>query len=166
MSDAAFIADPAAPSGVRLRQAGREDAPAVAGAVAELLRELGASPAPARALEEAARSVAGNEDVGVMLVAEDTERRIVGLLGCSWQIAVRVPGRYGLIQELWVARDWRNRAIGHELVDALVDLARERGIGRIEVGLPGEGFVQLEATRAFYLENGFGPVGTRMRRLV
>jgi GNAT superfamily N-acetyltransferase len=169
VSEVAFTPDPAPDSpasGWNLRQARLEDVPAVASAVAELLGELSAYPDSAQALEGAAQSIIEDENAGILILAQAGDGQIVGLLGCSWQIAVRVPGRYGLIQELWVAPAWRGRAVGRDLLAAVVDLAQQLEIGRIEVGLPSERFAGLTATRDFYLANGFTAIGTRMRRLV
>ena len=58
------------------------------------------------------------------------------------------------------------RAIGHDLIDALCELAAERGVGRLEVGLPKESFERIGATEAFYRANGFSHLGPRMRRLL
>jgi GNAT superfamily N-acetyltransferase len=89
---------------------------------------------------------------------------IVGVLGASWQTAIHVPGRYALIQDLWVHPSWRGRAIGSGLLAALLRIARGLRIARAEVGLPREGYARLSATEAFYLDHGFTPLGTRMRR--
>lgn len=153
------------PGSCSVRLATREDLPAIAVAVCALLLELGGEPSPQPALHEAARALLDEPRAGALLVA-DADGVVVGFLGASWQLAVRVPGRYGLIQELWVHPDWRSRALGGELISALCELALESGIERIEVGLPGERFAQLEATEAFYRVNGFATLGTRMRRLL
>ena len=152
-------------SGRRVRTASRGDVPAVAAAVRELLVELGGKPAPKAALEEAARALIDNPDAGTLLVAEH-EGEIAGVLGVSWQIAIRVPGRYGLIQELWVRPDLRCHEIGGDLIVALLELAHARNIARLEVGLPSERYPHLAATEAFYLNNGFTTIGLRMRRLL
>jgi GNAT superfamily N-acetyltransferase len=89
---------------------------------------------------------------------------ILGVLGASWQSAIHVAGRYALIQDLWVHRAWRGSGVGGGLLAALFERARERGIGRVEVGLPRASFAGLEATEAFYRANGFTALGTRMRR--
>ncbi len=146
-----------------IRRASAPDASAVAAAVCELLIELGAKPAPTERMEQAARTLVDDPDAGAVLLA-DAQGEVVGVLGTSWQSAIRVPGRYGLIQELWVRPGWRSRAVGAELLEALCTLARAQGIGRIEVGLPGEGFSHLAATEAFYLNNEFKRNGLRMRR--
>jgi GNAT superfamily N-acetyltransferase len=155
---------PASRANWRVRPARREDLPAIGQAVNELLLELGGRPFSPLGLHDAARAVIDDAAAGVLLLAEADDGQIVGLLGASWQIAVRIPGRYGLIQELWVHREWRGRTIGRELLAALGGLARARGIERIEVGLPGERFEGLAETEGFYRTNGFTAIGMRMRR--
>ena len=94
---------------------------------------------------------------GALLVAE-ADGALVGVLGASWQTAIHVPGRYALIQDLWVHRAWRSRAIGAELLAALCELARERALARVEVGLPRESFAQLAR------DGGLLPQPTASRR--
>jgi GNAT superfamily N-acetyltransferase len=148
-----------------VRAATVDDAPAVASAVEELLIELGGERPSPTALEEGARRLAEDPSAGALLVAED-EGRVVGILAASWQYAIHVPGRYGTIQDLWVHPDWRSRALGRELVLALVREAADVGVPRLEVGLPQESFAGLDATERFYRENDFTPLGPRMRRLL
>jgi GNAT superfamily N-acetyltransferase len=148
-----------------VRLASARDVPAVASAVAELLRELGSTPPPLPAMETAARGLLDDPLVGALFVA-DGGGTIVGVLAASWQSAMHVPGRYALIQDLWVHPAWRSGGVGAGLLAALSERARERGFARVEVGLPGERFVGLAATEAFYLANGFTPLGLRMRRVI
>jgi branched-chain amino acid aminotransferase len=148
-----------------VRRAGPQDVGGIAAAVRELLFELGGKPAPSQELQAAARALIEDESAGALFVA-DCAGKVVGFLGVSWQQAVRIPGRYGLIQELWVHPAWRSQAIGAELLRALADTARADGVLRIEVGLPSERFPGVEATKAFYEANGFTPIGLRMRFLV
>lgn len=147
----------------RVRPAVHADVPALALAVRELLIELGGSPTLPAALEDAARALIDDEEAGALLVAENYGE-LVGVLGVSWQTAVRVPGRYGLIQEFWVHPSWRGRTIGGDLMVALFELTRQRGVTQLEVGLPSERFPHLAATEAFYVNSGFTTIGTRMRR--
>lgn len=149
----------------RIRAATAADAPGVAAAIEALLIELGGERPAATAVQEAARTLAADPEAGTLLVAE-SEEEIVGVLAASWQFAIHVPGRYGTIQDLWVHPEWRSRALGRELILALVREAGEAGVPRLEVGLPQEGFSQLAATERFYRENGFTPLGPRMRRLL
>jgi len=146
-------------------RAGHADTLGVVVAAQELLLELGATPPPAQALAQTVRELLDDDGAGALLVAR-TDRDVIGLLGASWQLAIHVPGQYATIQDLWVHPAWRSRSVGRELVTALVDACRARGITRIEVGLPRDGFRALEATEAFYLDNGFTPLGPRMRRVL
>lgn len=145
-----------------VRSARAGDAGAVADAVAALLEELGGR-RPVRAeLEAEVAALLADERVGELLVAEE-DGAIVGVLAASWQRAIHVPGPYATIQDLWVEREWRSRGIGAELVAALAARARERGVARLEVGLPREDFPALEQTEAFYRGAGFEHLGPRMR---
>jgi GNAT superfamily N-acetyltransferase len=148
-----------------VRAAGDEDVRGVVAAVSALLLEIGGKPPAAEAMTATARSLLADGDAGVLLVAEAGDT-LVGVLGASWQTAIHVPGRYALIQDLWVHPAWRSRAIGADLLGALIDLAAGRQIMRIEVGLPQQSFAALDATESFYRSNGFTPLGSRMRRLL
>lgn len=148
-----------------VRLATPADVAHVAAAVAELLLELGGTPPDRAAMQSAAHALLDDRDAGTVLVA-DTHAKLVGVLAASWQTAIHVPGRYGLIQDLWVHPSWRSNEIGAALLVALFELARATGIGRIEVGLPREGFAGIDATTAFYGRNGFQALGPRMRRVL
>lgn len=171
MSEAAGVqpAEPSQPAAAvqpsaRVRAARPDDVGAVAEGIEELLVELGGERPPRAELEAATRELTEDPGTGALLVA-DADGEIVGVLAASWQLAVHVPGRYGTVQDLWVSPEWRSRAIGRDLLEALFALARERGIPRVEVGLPQDSFAAIEATRSFYLANGFKPLGPRMRWL-
>jgi GNAT superfamily N-acetyltransferase len=151
--------------GVEVRPARSDEAGAVARAVHELLLELGGSPSSLTAMEDAARTLLTSPVAGIALVAE-VENELVGILAASWQVAIHVPGSYALIQDLWVHPAWRSRTIGRDLVAALVEAARAKGMERVEVGLPRERFAGFPATEAFYLGNGFEHLGPRMRRVL
>jgi branched-chain amino acid aminotransferase len=148
-----------------VRKATPGDVPAAAHAVGELLDELGGRRPSAAELEEEARALVAEPGVGELLIAE-AGGELVGVLAASYGRAMHVPGRYLVIQDLWVHPDWRSRTIGADLLAAIDEVAREEGLARIEVGLPQETFVGIRATEAFYLGNGFASLGIRMRRLL
>jgi len=149
----------------RVRAAEPRDVQAIVVAVSRLLVELaGAAPPPA-AMEATAAELIGDGVAGAVLVAE-AEGELVGVLAASWQTAIHVPGRYASIQDLWVDEAWRSQAIGAALIAALCRLARERGVGRLEVGLPREHFAGIAATTTFYQRQGFTALGPRMRKLL
>jgi branched-chain amino acid aminotransferase len=148
---------------LRVRPAGDGDVAVAAAAVGALLEELGGEVPPAVELETATRALVERPETGTLLVAE-AGGEVVGVLAASWVHAVHVPGRYGVIQDLWVHPDFRSRAVGRELVESYAALAREAGAARLEVGLPKESFERIAATERFYIANEFASLGIRMRR--
>jgi GNAT superfamily N-acetyltransferase len=162
---------PAAAPGVggwEVRPARTDDVPAVAAAVAALLEEIGGTPPATRAIESEARAHVEDPGLGIVLVAAATsgDDGVVGVLTASWARAIQVAGRLLTIEVLWTRREWRDRGVGAGLVDAVAAAAAAEGAGRVEVGLPREGFPALRATERFYLANGFERLGPRMRRAV
>lgn len=149
----------------RVRAATSNDVAGVADGIERLLVELGGERPDRGELEAATRALVDDPSLGSLIVAEADEGQIVGVCATSWQHAVHVPGRYGTLQDLWVDPEWRSRAVGRALLEALFAHAREEGLPRIEVGLPQDSFAAIEATRSFYLANGFKPLGPRMRWL-
>jgi GNAT superfamily N-acetyltransferase len=146
-----------------VRPARAQDLKVVVSALSALLNELGAVPPELAAMQAAAGALLESERTGVLLVA-DVGGQLVGVLAASWQVAIHVPGRYALIQDIWVDPAWRSQAVGHSLLQAFAELARAQGVRRIEVGLPREHFVGLAATDAFYRREGFTTLGSRMQR--
>jgi GNAT superfamily N-acetyltransferase len=154
----------AAPSW-QVRPAWAEDVPEIAAAVGELLLELGGTPPDISALTAVTRAVLDEPEDGTLLVAE-ADGALVGVLAASMQTAIHAPGRYVLIQDLWVHPAWRSMAIGSALLVALLVVARTQQLECVEVGLPRSRFARLQDTEAFYTRNGFTPLGPRMRRVL
>ncbi len=158
----------ASATSTRVRAATPADLPALVAAVGELLSELGSRPPRTSEMLETAQALLEDPRSGALLVAEaDGEGAgVIGVLSASYQLALHVPGRYVLIQDLWVHPSWRGRAVGGELLAALFELARRQGMARAEVGLPREGFAGIRATEGFYAHSGFEHLGARMRRIL
>jgi GNAT superfamily N-acetyltransferase len=188
MTGAATHRPAAAPgtSGWQVRRARPSDAAAVATGVAALLCELGATPPSHAAIEAEVHAHIDDPSLGIVLLATATAApaeasshfgadsapdcelagggRLVGVLTASWARAIQVPGRMLTIEVLWTRREWRGRAVGAGLIDALEPIALDAGAARVEVGLPRESFDAIRATERFYLANGFERLGPRMRR--
>jgi GNAT superfamily N-acetyltransferase len=148
-----------------VRPASENDVAATVAAVSELLLEIGGTPPDSAAMQAVTRALLQDPEAGKLLVAE-ADGTLIGVLAATWQTAIHVPGRYGLIQDLWVAPVWRSSDIGTALVEAFAGVAREQRVARIEVGLPKPSFTGIAATEAFYARNGFDVHGTRMRMLL
>jgi GNAT superfamily N-acetyltransferase len=162
-ADAALAPALASSESWEICTAGYDDVEAVVAGVRSLLLELGGTSPAEPAMRAAVRSLLDDPSSGLVLVAR-TQAALVGLLAASWGTAIHVPGAYALIQDLWVDPAWRSQAVGSALVAALFELARERRVERVEVGLPRESFARFAATEAFYLRHGFVANGPRMRR--
>jgi GNAT superfamily N-acetyltransferase len=153
----------------RVRAATHEDLPAIVAAVGDLLIELGSRPPRSSEMLQTAQALLEEPRCGALLLAEaDAENgvAVVGVLSASYQLALHVPGRYALIQDLWVHSSRRGRSVGRALLAALFELARGQGMARVEVGLPRESFEGIRATEGFYVHNGFEHLGARMRRIL
>jgi GNAT superfamily N-acetyltransferase len=187
MSEAATHSPATSPgtSGWEVRPARPEDAAAVATGVAALLCELGATPPSHASIEAEAKAHIEDPSLGIVLIATaapaaeasshlvpDTGTNceltggaeLVGVLTASWARAIQVPGRTLTIEVLWTRREWRGRAVGAGLIEALAPIAIDEGAARVEVGLPRESFDAIRATERFYLANGFERLGPRMRK--
>lgn len=146
-----------------VRLAGEGDCDALAAGVRRLLIELGAQAPSEHSMRASAARLLSDPHAGIAVLAE-AQDHVVGVLSASLQEAIHVPGRYALIQDLWVEPDWRRRLVGAGLIDAFLEIAGLRGALIVEVGLPKARFRGLQATEAFYRANGFALVGSRMRR--
>jgi GNAT superfamily N-acetyltransferase len=153
-------------SGWQIRPARPEDAAAVATGVAALLCELGATPPPHASIEAEAKAHIEDPSLGIVLIAVGDGDELVGVLTASWARAIQIPGRMLTIEVLWTRREWRGRAVGAGLVEALAPIAVDAGAARVEVGLPRESFEAIRATERFYLANGFERLGPRMRKVL
>lgn len=68
-------------------------------------------------------------------------------------------GIFGIIQEFYVATQWRSREVGAHLVEACVAHGRAAGWKRLELATPP--LPEFARTVSFYKDNGFEPTGGR-----
>jgi ribosomal protein S18 acetylase RimI-like enzyme len=102
-----------------------------------------------------AREVLGRGAEGATLLAVDGGGGVAGYA----VVSVRPPNplasngavRTGLIEEFYVADEWRGRGVGGELMTAAFDWLRQRRAERAEVGV----YAWNEAALAFYRRQGF-----------
>lgn len=150
---------------VRVEAARPDEAVSVAAAVTELLRELRSDATlTVPAIERAATEMLAGGRGGVLVGHAVGNDQPIGILGYSVQEALRLAGTYCAIQELWVARAYRSRGVGAQLLQALQDECARREIHRLEVCLPQSGSADFERTRNFYDQRGFRLIGPRLVR--
>jgi len=63
----------------------------------------------------------------------------------------------GQIEEVAVREDWRGKGVGTDLVNALMELAKERGCYKVEL-------ISGTDTAEFYRQSGFQPIGDVLMR--
>ena len=89
--------------------------------------------APAAALEGDSAPSSGRF---LALLAGDESGTPVGVLTLSTSFAIYAGGEYGVIDEMYVRPEHRSRGVGRSLVEAAVDIARQRGWFRLDVTGP------------------------------
>ena len=87
----------------------------------------------------------------IYLVAENTEKEIIGYISCHGQILLHHCGWVFEIQELYVKKEFRGTGVGKELVTKLFSLVELRDYKSFEV--TANNFRM--STHLFYLQCGF-----------
>lgn len=130
----------------------------VAELLASLFREVGHTP-DAEAI--AAIFMETDEDSRhSTLLAFDDDGDAVGIMTVAESLALYAGGRIGVINELYVVPTYRSEGVGKILLDAVKELAEQRGWQRLEVTTPG---AEYEKTLHFYEREGFMPIGPRYK---
>ena len=124
----------------------------------DLIIELGGSPLPVdEASETTARFISGELE-GTVIVAEN-DGELVGVCALTYQPSIRTLGNYGIIQEMYVAPEFRSAKLGAQLIDSAKTIAANNGCPMVELSTPPNG----ERAENFYRNLGFNQVGVRMR---
>ena len=129
-----------------------EEAPRVAELLAAQLEEHAIPLAP-ELLAEAVSGALLDDGRALILVARDAGRP-VGLAFLSFQWTLERGGRVLWLEELYVLPELRGRGTGARLLQATLDVARERGCRAVEL--------EIEASHAraanLYARAGFRPL--------
>jgi ribosomal protein S18 acetylase RimI-like enzyme len=141
----------------------RRAGPADAEAIGELLHDFNTefeepSPGP-QAVADRVRELMGSEDFAVLLV----RRRPNGLAVLRFRPSIYSSALECYLAELYVQPDHRGQGLGRALLEATMDLARERGANFMDLGTSEDDV----AARALYERMGFinrerGPDGPVM----
>ena len=98
-----------------------------------------------------------------IMVAADSFDKVIGFVALSHRPNLRHAGRVATIDELIVAKAWRKKGVGRELLKRAVDRAKVLGVKRLELQT-------LEATsgedaRPFCDKMGLKPAGLHVYKL-
>jgi GNAT superfamily N-acetyltransferase len=149
---------------LEIAAAGESDWPDVVRLVGRLLAELEDSPGEFAGLDArgALRSLESAGRAFQAFVAREGPGEPVGVLTLTETFALYAGGRYGVIDELYVAPECRARGVGRALLDAALSFGRARGWRRIDVTAPPG--PKWERTVRFYESQGFVFTGPKLRR--
>ena len=129
----------------------RRATPADAAVVARLLHDFNtefSTPTPdARELQARLTLLLAGDDVVVLLVGEPAS----GVAVLSFRLNVWYAGPVAILDELYVRPELRGHRLGSALLDAALDLVRDRGGSLLEINVDGE---DTDARR-FYEARGF-----------
>lgn len=95
--------------------------------------------------------ILSNPSVGELLVAEDDDGVVVGMVSLLYTVSTALGGKVALLEDMVVAPEKRGHGCGSLLVEAAKTLAKERGCLRITLLTD---FDDLAAER-FYQKHGF-----------
>ncbi|HWN73671.1 MAG TPA: GNAT family N-acetyltransferase [Solirubrobacterales bacterium] len=144
---------------IQVRQAGVEDAPAIARLLHDFNREYD-EPTPAiETLTATCRRLLADDEITVLLAGDGPD----GLALLRFRPALWAKGLEAYLQELYVIPALRGQGIGRALLEAAIELSRQRGAAGIDLNT-GE---TDTAARGLYESMGFtnregGPDGPSM----
>ena len=96
-----------------------------------------------------------------VFLAINAEGEAVGAITLAESFAIYAGGHFGIICELYVAPAYRSQGVGKKLLNAVKEIAKEKGWKRIDVTAPPE--EKWVPTVKFYEREGFTFTGPKMR---
>ena len=134
-------------SGGSVRRATTADATVVARLLYDFNTEFSTPTPDVRELQARLTQLLAGDDVVVLLIGEPAS----GVAVLSFRPNVWYRGPVAILDELYVRPELRGRRLGSALLDAALDLVRDRGGALVEINVDGE---DTDACR-FYEAHGF-----------
>lgn len=98
-----------------------------------------------------------------VIIAADSFDKVVGFVALSHRPNLRWGGRIATIDELVVAKAWRRKGVGRELLKRAIDRAKVLGVKRLEIQSLEE--VAGEDARPFFDKVGLKPAALGVYKL-
>jgi GNAT superfamily N-acetyltransferase len=92
------------------------------------------------------------------------DKQVVGFFTLAESFSFFAHGRYGIINELWVAPDFRAQGVGGKVLQFIKELAHKKNWQRVDVSAPP--FDEWIKTFEFYQKYGFTYTGKKLKYLV
>lgn len=97
-----------------------------------------------------------------LIIAADSFDKPIGFIALSHRPNMRHAGRIATIDELVVAKAWRRKGVGRELLKRALDRAKVLGVKRVEIqSLEGSG----DDATPFFTACGLKPAGLAVYKL-
>ena len=133
-----------------IRAGGPEDAVLLGRMIHDFNAEYGVTEPSAGQAAELARPQLESGEVAVLFAGDRPD----GFAQLRFRLSLYTPGPDALLEELWVLPDARGRGVGRALLEAAMDLARERGADRIELNTSTDD----DVARALYESAGYASI--------
>jgi len=149
---------------ISIAKCGRAQLPVISGLIIDLLKDFNERSASNFAVDrkfitDTADKLIDRETFGCYVAFEN--QMPVGLITISHSFAIYNGGDFGVITELYVAKEQRSRGIGKLLLEKAYEFAKHHNWTKIEVGAPNKS--EWPRTIDFYKENGFEEKGPKLR---
>ena len=125
-----------------------------------LIESLGYPGIDAESFESVFNTVLNHPEM-ILLLAEDSLGRVVGMASISRRPQLRLAGILVSLDELVVAEDVRGQGVGRLLLDRVKSVAQAIGARRVELET---NRARVSYQRSFYLKNGFVEVDSAVLR--
>ncbi len=96
-----------------------------------------------------------------VLLAVNENNNVLGYVTLTETQAIYAGGSYGVIDEMYIEPEFRNKEIGKSLINAIKDIGNQKGWKRIDVTAPTE--KRWERTVKFYEREGFIFTGPKLK---
>ncbi|MCF3183716.1 GNAT family N-acetyltransferase [Streptomyces polychromogenes] len=124
------------PAGARIRFARPQDMPRLAELIHEHVAYEKSAPRPAGLAERLGPRLFAEGARLWVLLAETPDGTVAGYAACSEEFAFWDASPYLHMDCLYLAEEARGHGLGAALMEAVADLARERGLGHVEWQTP------------------------------
>ncbi len=137
-------------NGIEFGRALPADIPALCGLLAILFGQEAEFQADQAVQQAGLNLLFDQPELGTLLVARDGPQP-VAMVGLLYTVSTALGGRVALLEDMLVHPDYRNRAIGSQLLSHAVAVAREQGCRRITLLTDSDNI----AAQDFYRRQGF-----------
>lgn len=91
-----------------------------------------------------------NSEIGDILVLTDNNK-IIGMVSILYSISTALGGKVGLLEDMIIDKNWREKGLGTQLLNAAIEYSRENGCLRLTLLTD----FNNETAIKFYRKSGF-----------